>query len=406
MNNVIVTPQLVNTIVDYYKCRPKKKSNSNAKPQAVERFIYKIQKFRKQKFSKRVNSESNTTVGSAASQTTIKVEEKETINIQKKTFEKEAESNVPLPSGLKLEDFDSGKVLGQGTFGKVSVHTHLQTNKKVAIKEIDIEKLMEIEKTYNPELEKSGQARHYALKAIKAELKALKICKHPNIIKCLGNFHSNRKYYIVMEYANGKNLLEYINEHGTLTLEDAKKIFAQIVSALDHCRKASIVHRDIKPENIIIDDNMQIKLVDFGLATTSSTCNSVKGTLWYMAPEVIQRVNYGAAVDTWSLGVTLYVLLSRRFPFDGRTEQEVATNICLGDFAFPHYFTQETKNLIRGMLSIDPIERATMGEIVTHNWWDEKESLLCKALRAQDKAIVRVMQCYYRLKGCEEEGGA
>ena len=157
------------------------------------------------------------------------------------------------------------------------------------------------------------------LDAIKEEVKILTKLDHPNIVKYYETYDDEKYIYLVMEYIGGGELFEKIAEqkNQTFTENVAREYLQKLIGACHHMHAQGIVHRDIKPENIMLSDNNEVKLIDFGLSKRRNPNDKLKtiaGTPYYMAPEVLKGV-YDEKADIWSLGVLLYVFMSGYLPF-------------------------------------------------------------------------------------------
>ncbi|EOA82123.1 uncharacterized protein SETTUDRAFT_23368 [Exserohilum turcica Et28A] len=182
------------------------------------------------------------------------------------------------------------------------------------------------------------------------------------------NFH----WYMMFEYVNGGQMLDYIISHGRLKEKQARKFARQIASALDYCHRNSIVHRDLKIENILISKMGDIKIIDFGLSNLFSPRSQLKtfcGSLYFAAPELLQAKQYtGPEVDVWSFGIVLYVLVCGKVPFDDQSMPQLHAKIKKGHVDYPPWLSNECRNLIHRMLQTDPTQRLTLSEIMTHPW--------------------------------------
>lgn len=201
-------------------------------------------------------------------------------------------------------------IIGKGAFAKVYKGTSLSNPKlKVAIKAFKKNNLFEAD-----------------IKAIEAEVKVLSTLDHPNIVRYYESIADSKHLYIVTEYIEGETLAKRLTKtQKPFSEEDAAFILHQLASAIYHCHSNNIVHRDIKPDNIMIDKDLNITLIDFGLSKVFSKkklLRSKAGSPLYMAPEISQE-KYSNKVDTWSFGILMYILLSARLPFSGRTPEEV-----------------------------------------------------------------------------------
>ena len=198
-----------------------------------------------------------------------------------------------------------------------------------------------------------------------------------------------------MEYIDGGELFDYIEEAGCLEEDEAVWIFRQIVAALLHCHRLGITHRDLKPENILVTKNIdpvtgspnpQIKLVDFGMAALQPLGRNLTtpcGSMHYAAPEVFEKRYDGAKVDVWSLGVIFYVMLCGQVPFqmmDNQTTADWYRKIKRAHFYMPPELTMESQDLIRRMLTPNPPRRISLDNMWYHalfrKWnfaWGETE---------------------------------
>ncbi|KAI6154225.1 kinase-like domain-containing protein [Pisolithus tinctorius] len=176
---------------------------------------------------------------------------------------------------------------------------------------------------------------------------------------------------IVLEYAGGE-LFNYIVANGRMPEARARRFFQQIISGIEYSHKLKIVHRDLKPENVLLDDDLNVKIADFGLS------NEIKDgfpedELWspnYAAPEVIRGGLYtGPEIDVWSCGVILYVMLCGRLPFEDEDVQTLFTKISQGSYHIPSYLSPDARGLINSMLAVDPVKRITVPEITQHPFY-------------------------------------
>lgn len=181
-----------------------------------------------------------------------------------------------------------------------------------------------------------------------------------------------------MEEAKGISLLSYIKSlpNRKMMESNVRKIFKQIMEALAYMHSKNIYHRDIKMENIILDNQFRVKIIDFGFGVHSSNDTKLSllcGTPSYMSPEMILKKDYfGSAVDIWSVGIVLYVLLCGTFPFKGKNERELFTRIPKGIFTIPEGISANAKLIIRSLLVVNPNERATVEFILKHEWVSPK----------------------------------
>ena len=181
--------------------------------------------------------------------------------------------------------------------------------------------------------------------------------------------HTNH-HYMVFEFIDGGQMLDYIISHGRLRERAARKFARQIGSALEYCHRNSIVHRDLKIENILISKNGNIKIIDFGLSNLYAPTRHLStfcGSLYFAAPELLNaKVYTGPEVDVWSFGIVLYVLVCGKVPFDDQSMPALHAKIKRGIVEYPAWLSSECKNLLSRMLVTNPAERATLPEVLSH----------------------------------------
>ncbi|KAI1004583.1 Sucrose non-fermenting protein kinase 1 [Podosphaera aphanis] len=248
------------------------------------------------------------------------------------------------------------RTLGEGSFGKVKLATHRVTNQQVALKIIAKKKLI---------------SRDMAGR-VEREIEYLQLLRHPHIIKLYTVIKTQLEIIMVLEYA-GSELFDYIVQHGKMKEDEARRFFQQIICAVEYCHRHKIVHRDLKPENLLLDENLNVKIADFGLSNIMTDGNFLKtscGSPNYAAPEVINGKLYaGPEVDVWSCGVILYVLLVGRLPFDDEHIPSLFAKIAKGNYAVPNYMSSGSAALIKKMLAVNPVHRATIEEIRMDPWF-------------------------------------
>jgi carbon catabolite-derepressing protein kinase len=256
----------------------------------------------------------------------------------------------------RLGQYTIVKTLGEGSFGKVKLATHQVSGQKVALKIINRKRLV---------------TRDMAGR-IEREIQYLQLLRHPHIIKLYTVITTPTEIIMVLEYAGGE-LFDYIVNNGRLQEDKARKFFQQIVCAVEYCHRHKIVHRDLKPENLLLDDQYNVKIADFGLSNIMTDGNFLKtscGSPNYAAPEVISGKLYaGPEVDVWSCGVILYVLLVGRLPFDDEYIPTLFKKIAAGNYSIPSYLSPGAVSLIKKMLMVNPVHRITIGEIRMDPWF-------------------------------------
>ncbi|XP_057323539.1 serine/threonine-protein kinase MARK2-like isoform X3 [Microplitis mediator] len=247
------------------------------------------------------------------------------------------------------------KTIGKGNFAKVKLAKHIPTGKEVAIKIIDKTQL-------NPG----------SLQKLFREVRIMKMLDHPNIVKLFQVIETEKTLYLVMEYASGGEVFDYLVLHGRMKEKEARAKFRQIVSAVQYCHQKKIIHRDLKAENLLLDSEMNIKIADFGFSnefTPGNKLDTFCGSPPYAAPELFQGKKYdGPEVDVWSLGVILYTLVSGSLPFDGSTLRELRERVLRGKYRIPFYMSTDCENLLKKFLVLNPTKRASLENIMKDKW--------------------------------------
>ncbi|KIW06688.1 hypothetical protein, variant 2 [Verruconis gallopava] len=260
-----------------------------------------------------------------------------------------------------------GKTIGAGSMGKVKLARNLETGEQVAIKIVPRQSTDEHRSQADRE-----RAEHSKEIRTAREAAIVSLVNHPYICGMRDVVRTSHHWYMLFEYVNGGQMLDYIISHGRLKEKQARKFARQICSALDYCHRNSIVHRDLKIENILISKTGDIKIIDFGLSNLFSPHSTLKtfcGSLYFAAPELLQAKQYtGPEVDVWSFGIVLYVLVCGKVPFDDQSMPQLHAKIKKGYVEYPPWLSAECKNLISRMLVTDPKSRASLGEIANHPW--------------------------------------
>ncbi|KAF9510217.1 hypothetical protein BS47DRAFT_1384050 [Hydnum rufescens UP504] len=248
--------------------------------------------------------------------------------------------------------------IAEGAFGKVKLAIHTLTGQRVALKCIR-------KATVNAQNSK-------AKIRVAREIEYLKIVNHPHVIKLYEVINTPTEVILVTEYAGGE-LFRYIVENRSISEEQARRFFQQIMMAIAYLHSLGIVHRDIKPENVLLDEHTRdVKLADLGLSNEITDGDFLRtwcGSANYAAPEVISNRPYpGPEIDVWSAGVMLYLLVCGRLPFEDDHAPTLYQKIQLGVYELPNWLSPDTKYLISRMLVVDPLKRITVPEILAHPW--------------------------------------
>ncbi|XP_061533327.1 SNF related kinase b [Phycodurus eques] len=258
-----------------------------------------------------------------------------------------------------------GRTLGRGHYAVVKLARHVNTGQLVAIKMIDKTKL-------------DVMATSHLLQ----EVRCMRRVQHPNVVRLYEVIDTPTTLYLVMELAEGGDLYDYILRHETGVAEGtAKRHFAQIVRAVAYCHELHVVHRDLKPENVVFFPQQgAVKLTDFGFSNLfkpgtmlATSC----GSLAYSAPEILLGEEYDApAVDIWSLGVILYMLVCGVPPFQEANDSETLVMILDCRYSIPDHVSSDCRDLISRMLQRDPSLRASLQQIEAHHWLQGLDSVL------------------------------
>ena len=267
--------------------------------------------------------------------------------------------NLDTKSIKQIGDYTLGPEVGSGAFGKVVLGKHTLTGESVAIKILD-----KIILSQTPE--------DYEL--VKQEISILKIVRHKYIVQLYEILQTPQHIYIIMEYCEGKDLMDFILSKQHLSEMEALKFFQQLINALFYLHSQNIAHRDIKIDNMLLDKNKDLKLVDFGLSTKYSDdilLDQPCGTVVYAAPEVLDGNEYhGMLADVWSSGIVLYGMVSGYLPFSDKDDEINKKNVLEGNIEIPDFFSPLLKDLISHMLDVNPITRYTLQEIKQHPWFN------------------------------------
>ncbi|CAF1234516.1 unnamed protein product [Rotaria magnacalcarata] len=259
-----------------------------------------------------------------------------------------------LVSGL----YTLGATIGTGHFAVVKLARHVFTQKEVAVKVIDKTKLDDISKAH-----------------LFQEVMCMKLVQHPNVVRLYEVIDTPNKLYLILEFGDGGDMYDYIMRHANgLNESTARRYFRQICRALKYCHEMHVCHRDLKPENLVFFEKQGIvKLTDFGFSNQFSPGKKLLtscGSLAYSAPEILLGDPYDApAVDIWSLGVILFMLVTGRAPFQEANDSETVMMILDCCYKLPPNISSECQNLIHHMIVREPEKRSTLDEVMSDIWY-------------------------------------
>uniref|UniRef100_UPI0037E89166 maternal embryonic leucine zipper kinase n=1 Tax=Semicossyphus pulcher TaxID=241346 RepID=UPI0037E89166 len=248
------------------------------------------------------------------------------------------------------------ETIGSGGFAKVKLGRHILTGEKVAIKIMNKKDLGD------------------DLPRVKVEIEAMKNLSHQHVCRLYHVIETSSQIFMVLEYCPGGELFDYIIAKDRLSEEETRLFFRQIVSAMAYVHSQGYAHRDLKPENLLIDEDQNLKLIDFGL------CAKPKGGLGYelmtccgspayAAPELIQgRAYIGSEADVWSMGVLLFALLCGYLPFDDDNCMVLYRKITRGKYDNPQWLSPGSVLLLNQMMQVDPKRRLAVRQLLDHPW--------------------------------------
>ncbi|MES1911530.1 MAG: hypothetical protein MHM6MM_003947 [Cercozoa sp. M6MM] len=266
------------------------------------------------------------------------------------------------PSFSKV--YKLGERIGSGSFSVVRKATHKQTGAEVAVKII-----------------RKANLNASEVEGLQDEITLLQRSESDGVVKLLGVYDTSKEVLIVMEYLRGGELFDRVVAAGSFSEREAARIIIEVSNTLKHLHDIGIVHRDLKPENLVFRDTSKdspIVITDFGLArvvANNQAMTTACGTPGYVAPEILRNEPYTSAVDIWSLGVILYILLCGFPPFYADNPVDLYAQIKAGDFAFisPYWddISEDAKDLISRMLTVEADSRIDLEGVLSHPWLGE-----------------------------------
>mmetsp|Transcript_27953 Transcript_27953/g.67943 ORF Transcript_27953/g.67943 Transcript_27953/m.67943 type:complete len:551 (+) Transcript_27953:147-1799(+) len=266
--------------------------------------------------------------------------------------------------GLRVGKYLLKETLGTGFFAEVKLAVHVDSGKKYAIKIIDKRKvpLKDLERQ------------------IKREVKIMQYLRHDFIVSVHQVLMSGTRMYLVMDYVSGGELFDLIVKKQRVDEKESRKYFQQLVDAVSYCHSKGVYHRDLKPENLLLDDNGNLKITDFGMSFLTENATDAAdallfthcGTPEYMAPELACRSHKGYKgdkLDVWSCGVILFVLLAGGLPFSGKNDAEIFRQITKKKLLYPSWFSSDVCDLLDQLLIKEPEERIRLEDVKKHPWF-------------------------------------
>ncbi|GAB1310527.1 Serine/threonine-protein kinase psk1 [Madurella fahalii] len=257
--------------------------------------------------------------------------------------------SVPPRRKMTADDFEPLRCLGKGTFGTVLLVKQRATGRLYAQKQFKKASLV-----VGKKLVEQTKTERQILESVN---------RHPFVVKLYYAFQDQEKLYLILEYGQGGELFTHLNTEKMFPESTAAFYMAEMVLALTHLHEnLGVIYRDLKPENCLLDAEGHLLLTDFGLSKVAvdddpDACNSMLGTVEYMAPEVIQGKKYGKAVDWWSLGALGFDLMTGTAPFRGPNHAKIQDNIVRQKLVLPYFLGPDAKDLLTRLLRKDPTKR-------------------------------------------------
>ncbi|XP_031141884.1 maternal embryonic leucine zipper kinase [Sander lucioperca] len=248
------------------------------------------------------------------------------------------------------------ETIGSGGFAKVKLGRHILTGENVAIKIMNKKDLGD------------------DLPRVKVEIEAMKNLSHQHVCRLYQVIETSTQIFMVLEYCPGGELFDYIIAKDRLSEEETRVFFRQIVSAMAYVHSQGYAHRDLKPENLLIDEDHNLKLIDFGLCAKPKgglgfELKTCCGSPAYAAPELIQGKAYiGSEADVWSMGVLLFALLCGYLPFDDDNCMVLYRKITRGTYENPRWLSPGSVLLLNQMMQMDPKRRLSVRHLLDHPW--------------------------------------
>lgn len=274
---------------------------------------------------------------------------------------------------VRVGPYELGATLGRGNYGLVKLAVNRETGEQFAVKIVKKE-VLDDESTSNVD--------------IKREIAIMKALDHKNIVALSDVLYSPKRVFMVMELVRGGELFESIVKNGRQDEPTARRYFHQLIDAVHYCHHRGVYHRDLKPENLLLGENGELKITDFGFSAMKDygahLLHTNCGSPHYCAPEVwngAQDGYDGRKNDAWSCGIILYVMLTGKQPFYDDDDDVLLDKVNEGKVDYPEYLSPGSKDLIQRLLEKNPKKRYSLSKVKRHPWFAvgydaEKDALL------------------------------
>lgn len=268
-----------------------------------------------------------------------------------------ADENVEVP--VMFGKYKIIKIIGTGAFSVVALVTNISSNQLFACKICSRKSLTE----------------NNLFDRFEREVRTMQTLNHPNIVRLYDVVYEDNLIYLIMEYCQHGELFQFIIDQQKVPEYLAKNIFKQLLDAIAYIHSKSVAHRDIKPENILLDEDNNAKIADFGLChpITNKLLETPCGSPFYAPPEVIANEQYdGKASDVWSLGVVLFTMVTGSLPWRQANQTQLYLQIQNADFVIPGFVTPNCRDVIQRCMSHNPSDRPQPMELMMHPWFEEQ----------------------------------
>lgn len=278
-----------------------------------------------------------------------------------------------------IGDYTFIRQVGQGKFSRVMLSYHCLTRKQVAVKIID------------------KRVHDYrVMSRLVREISLMEVLDHPNIVRLYETYETTDSLYLVMEYVDGFNLDEYLQQKGgRLPEKEARDIFRQMAAAMDYCHSRWVVHRDLKAPNILLTKDFKVKIADFGLGNRFGRrrLKTICGSMLYYSPEIINGQGYtGPEVDCWCLGVSLFRMTVGEEPFSrANTVGDLRKDVTAGQYVIPSHLSPELKNTIKKCMCVDKNKRTRVHLALKDDPWLTKNGTLPNIFPTTSSSATTVM---------------